>query len=41
MKTTLVLIGLIFVAFEAFLRGFDSGKAIYQCHEPHPFRGGD
>lgn len=39
MKPTLIAIALVFVAFEAFLRGLDAGKAIYECHEPHPPKG--
>lgn len=35
MKLVLTLTALVFTAFEAFLRGFDAGKAVYECHLPH------
>lgn len=39
MKLVLALIALMFVAFEAFIRGFDAGKTVYQCHLPHRTKG--
>lgn len=39
MKATLALTVLAFAVFEAFIRGFDAGKAVYECHLPHPTKG--
>lgn len=42
MRTWLVLglvLAAVFGLLEAFLRGFDAGKSVYECHLPHLTKG--
>jgi hypothetical protein len=38
-KLTIIAIAGVFLAVEAFLRGFDLGRSVSRCTHDEPFRG--